>query len=71
MGDEFFCALPSGPGVQLMCGASEVVLYVEQARNLRKRLSSYCVASPEWLPRRIIRFLNRVTRIASDLFATE
>ena len=27
-GDDFFRALPSGPGVYFMCGTSEGVLYV-------------------------------------------
>jgi len=54
-----------------MCGASEGVLYVGKARNLRKRLSSYRVANPERLPRRIIRLLHRVTRIEFDVCPTE
>src|SRR5437870_6406570 len=62
-GEEFFSRLPHGPGVYFMCGASEGVLYVGKARNLRKRLLSYRVASPERLPRRIIRLLHRVRRI--------
>jgi len=39
-GEDFFRALPSGPGVHLMRGATEGVLYVGKARNLRKRLAS-------------------------------
>lgn len=70
-GDEFFRALPSGPGVYFMCGATEGVLYVGKARNLRKRLSSYRVANPERLPRRIIRLLHHVTRIEFDVCPTE
>jgi excinuclease ABC subunit C len=70
-GEDFFRALPSGPGVYLMCGASEGVLYVGKARNLRKRLSSYRVANPERFPRRIIRLLHRVTRIEFDVCPTE
>jgi excinuclease UvrABC nuclease subunit len=42
------------------------VLYVGKARNLRKRLSSYRVANPERLPRRIVRLLFRVRRIEFD-----
>jgi hypothetical protein len=71
LGEDFFRALPSGPGVYLMCGASEGVLYVGRARNLRKRLASYRVANPERLPRRIIRLLHRVTRIEWDECRTE
>ncbi len=71
LGEDFFRALPSGPGVYLMCGESEGVLYVGKARNLRKRLSSYRVANPERLSRRIIRLLHRVTRIEFDICPTE
>lgn len=71
LGEDFFRALPSGPGVYLMCGAGEGVLYVGKARNLRKRLSSYRVANPERLPRRIVRLLFRVTRIEFDVCPTE
>ncbi len=71
LGHDFFRALPSGPGVYFMCGASEGVLYVGKARNLRKRLASYRVANPERLPRRIIRLLYRVTRIEFDQCPTE
>lgn len=70
-GEEFFAALPTGPGVYLMCGTQEGVLYVGKARNLRKRLSSYRVANPERMPRRTIRLLHRVRRIEWDECATE
>jgi len=66
LGEEFFRALPSSPGVYLMCGEGSGVLYVGKARNLRKRLSSYRVANPERFPRRMIRLLHRVTRIEWD-----
>jgi excinuclease UvrABC nuclease subunit len=66
LGEDFFRALPPRPGVYLMCGASEGVLYVGKARNLRKRLSSYRVANPERMPRRIIRLLHQVKRIEWD-----
>ena len=70
-GPEFFRTLPTGPGVYLMCGPAEGVLYVGKARNLRKRLGSYRVANPERLPRRIIRLLGLVRRIEFDECATE
>jgi len=70
-GEEFFTALPSGPGVYFFCGASEGVLYVGKARNLRKRLGSYRVANPERLSRRIIRMLHQVRRIEWDECPTE
>jgi hypothetical protein len=70
-GEEFFRGLPQAPGVYLFCGPSEGVLYVGKAKNLRKRVGSYRVANPERLPRRIIRLLNRVTRIEWDECASE
>jgi excinuclease ABC subunit C len=66
LGEGFFRALPARPGVYLMCGDREGVLYVGKARNLRKRLASYRVANPERLPPRLIRLLHRVTRIEWD-----
>jgi len=70
-GDKFFHSLPTAPGVYLFCGQTEGVLYVGKARNLRKRLSSYRVANPERLPRRIIRLLFQVRRIELDVCETE
>jgi hypothetical protein len=70
-GEEFFAALPTGPGVYFFCGAAEGVLYVGKARNLRKRLGSYRVANPERLSRRIIRLLHQVRRIEWDECASE
>ena len=71
LGEAFFHALPEQPGVYLMCGETEGVLYVGKARDLRKRLSSYRVANPERLSRRIIRLLYQVRRIEVDLCTTE
>ena len=62
-GSEFFRQLPESPGVYLMRGADETVLYVGKAKNLRKRLCSYRVANPERLARRVLRLLRVVTRI--------
>jgi excinuclease UvrABC nuclease subunit len=66
LGEDFFRQLPCRPGVYLMCGPHEGVLYVGKARNLRRRLASYRVANPERMPRRIIRLLHQVTRIEFD-----
>lgn len=65
-GKEFFRELPPRPGVYLMCGATEGVLYVGKARNLRKRLSAYRVANPERMSRRMIRLLHQTRRIEWD-----
>ncbi len=66
LGEDFFRRVPPKPGIYLMCGPWEGVLYVGKARNLRHRLASYRVANPERLPRRIIRLLHQVTRIEYD-----
>jgi hypothetical protein len=66
LGADFFQALPERPGVFLMCGRQEGVLYVGKAKNLRKRLASYRVANPERMSRKVIRLLNQVTRIEWD-----
>src|SRR5512137_1694138 len=71
VGKDFFHRIPPKPGIYLMCGPSEGVLYVGKARNLRRRLAAYRVANPERLPRRIIRLLHQVTRIEFDLCSTE
>jgi hypothetical protein len=66
LGPEFFRQLPDRPGVYLMCGPREGVLYVGRAKSLRRRLGNYRVANPERLARRIIRLLHQVTRIEWD-----
>jgi excinuclease UvrABC nuclease subunit len=40
-GAEFFRAVPRRPGVYLMAGDADRVLYIGKAKNLRQRLSSY------------------------------
>ncbi len=62
-GREFFRRLPETPGVYLMRGAAETVLYVGKAKNLRHRLGSYRVANPERMARRTLRLLHLVERI--------
>jgi excinuclease ABC subunit C len=66
LGEEFFRSLPDRPGVYLMCGPGEGVLYVGKAKSLRKRLANYRIANPERIARRIIRLLHQVTRVEWD-----
>ena len=63
LGRDFFRQLPEGPGIYLMRDASDVILYVGKAKNLRKRLCSYRVANPDRMLRRHLRLLHAVARI--------
>lgn len=67
MGEAFFRNLPQTPGVYLMYGAGDAVLYVGKARCLRHRLSSYRVANPDRLPLRLLRLLHRGERICWEM----
>src|SRR5688572_16253540 len=62
-GAEFFRNVPEAPGVYLMCGAGEGVLYVGKAKNLRRRLSSYRSADLDFTPRKMRQLLCAVERI--------
>lgn len=64
LGREFFRELPERPGVYLMQGAGEAVLYVGKAKSLRHRLGSYRVANPDRMARRTLRLLRLVAKIA-------
>jgi len=63
LGLEFFRQAPESAGIYLMRDASDSVLYVGKAKNLRKRLASYRVANPDRLKRRHLRLLSAVVRI--------
>src|SRR6266481_5591929 len=63
LGLEFFRQAPESAGVYLMRDATDCVLYVGKAKNLRKRLASYRVANPDRLKRRHLRLLRAVVRI--------
>ena len=63
LGEDFFRAAPRAPGIYIMTGEAERVLYIGQSRNLRVRLSSYKNAKPDRSPRKIIRLVHQVRSI--------
>jgi excinuclease UvrABC nuclease subunit len=71
LSDEFFKELPRTPGVYIMLGAADSVLYVGKAKNLRARLRSYRCAHPDRVSRKVIRLLHLVREIRIELCATE
>ena len=71
LGAEFFQSIPTGPGVYVLCGAGEGVLYVGKAKNLRQRLATYRSARPEGVSRKLAQLLMLVERIHWDLCADE
>jgi predicted GIY-YIG superfamily endonuclease len=71
LGRDFFRQLPERPGIYLMRGAADALLYVGKAKNLRKRLGSYRVANPDRMARRHLRLLRAVERIEIQECADE
>jgi hypothetical protein len=62
-GDGFFRAVPPRPGVYVMGGEQDRVLYIGQSRNLRARLGSYKNARSDRAPRKVIRLVHAVRSI--------
>jgi predicted GIY-YIG superfamily endonuclease len=71
LGREFFRQVPEAAGVYLMRDASDTVLYVGKAKNLRKRLNAYRVANPDRMARRHLRMLRSVSRIEVQICSDE
>lgn len=63
-GADFFRAAPARPGVYLMTGERDRVLYIGKARNLRQRLSSYKYPRSA---RKLMRLACRVRSITWEL----
>jgi predicted GIY-YIG superfamily endonuclease len=63
-GAEFFRTLPKRPGVYLMAGEADRVLYIGKAKNLRQRLSSYKYARAS---RKVARLTARVRTITWEI----
>ncbi len=71
LGHAFFRTPPERPGVYLLCGPHDGVLYVGKAKNLRQRLGNSRSANTERLPRKLRRLLAIVERIHWDECADE
>jgi excinuclease ABC subunit C len=67
LGADFFKRIPRQPGVYLMSGEDERLLYVGKAKNLRQRLGSYKNAQPERSSRKVIRLVHEVRMITWEL----
>jgi hypothetical protein len=71
LGPQFFRDLPRKPGVYVMLGESERILYVGKAKSLRDRLSSYRHAKPDAVSRKVIRLINAIRSIRIEVCETE
>jgi predicted GIY-YIG superfamily endonuclease len=69
-GAEFFRAVPRKPGVYIMGGDDERVLYIGQSGNLRHRLGSYKNARLDRAPRKVIRLVHLVRTLVWEECAT-
>src|SRR5512132_1710482 len=70
LGEDFFRAVPARPGVYLMAGKDDRILYVGQSQNLRVRLASYKLARPDRAPRKLIRLIHSVRSITWETCPT-
>lgn len=69
-GAEFFRAVPRKPGVYIMAGEAERVLYIGQSGNLRHRLGSYKNARLDRAPRKVIQLVHLVRTLVWEECAT-
>ena len=70
VGEKFFSAVPPVPGVYIMTGRHEQVLYVGQSKNLRARLGSYKNSRPGRAPKKVIRLVQAVENITWEKCAS-
>ncbi len=71
MGETFFEELPMEPGVYLMYGRSEELLYVGKAKDLRNRLFSYRRAKMGTVSRKTIRLIRMTHNITIQVCDSE
>jgi hypothetical protein len=70
LGDAFFKSAPREPGVYIMRGPADRILYVGQSKNLRTRLAYYKNANPDRVPRRLTRLVHEVETITLECLPT-
>lgn len=70
LGPAFFRDVPAGPGIYIMTGRNQRVLYIGQSKNLRARLGSYKNAQPDRAPRKVIRLIHQVDSIVWERCAS-
>jgi excinuclease UvrABC nuclease subunit len=70
LGDDFFKSAPREPGVYIMRGNADRILYIGQSKNLRTRLAFYKNANPDRVPRRLTRLVHEVQSITLERCAT-
>ena len=70
LGDNFFKSAPREPGVYIMRGQADRILYVGQSKNLRTRLAYYKNANPDRVPRRLTRLVHEVETITLERMPT-
>ncbi|MDX1951682.1 MAG: GIY-YIG nuclease family protein [Verrucomicrobiota bacterium] len=63
-GNAFFSEVPQKPGVYLMSDEKGRLLYIGQSKNLRIRLNYYKNAKPGREPKKVIRMLGHVKKLA-------
>src|SRR5437016_7983464 len=71
LGAEFFRRAPASPGVYLMSGEGERLLYVGKAKNLRQRLNSYRHVQPERASRKLVRLIHEVRAVVWEVCACQ
>jgi len=70
-GADFLSAVPTCPGVYRYLGALGEVLYVGKAKNLRRRLGTYRLASQKKRHRKMRALVRLATRVEIEPVATE
>lgn len=70
LGNDFFRAMPSDPGVYFFHGTDDQLLYIGQSNDLRARVGSYRHVTPEQHPKRTLRLVSKVTHINWEVCGT-